>query len=245
MSTDPTTPAVNPAVPHHRVILASASPARHRLLTSAGIEVEVQSSGVDEDAVAASLGEAGPRQIALELARAKTRVVADDPPPLPGYRDEEPDRLVVIGCDSVLELPDVPEYRGRALGKPRDAQDARQRWRAMRGHSGLLHTGHCVIAQPCGAGPESAERQEISDTVTTRVHFAAEISDVEIDAYVATGEPLTLAGAFALDGLASAFIDGVDGDPSNVIGISLPLVRRLFARVGVQWPDLWAQTLRR
>ena len=134
-----------------------------------------------------------------------------------------PDALV-IGCDSVLELD------GAVHGKPADADEARARWRAMRGRSGVLHTGHCLV--DTGSGTEVARS---ADTV---VHFA-DLGDDEIDAYVATGEPLKVAGAFTLDGLGGAFVRGIEGDPHTVVGIGLPLLREMFAEVGVRWTDLW------
>lgn len=203
-----------------RVVLASASPARRRLLQSAGIDPEVIVSNVDEEALGSSWHT--PVEIALGLAVAKAadvsgRVVAEH-------------RALVIGCDSVLEVPTVPELAGRALGKPRDAADARLRWRLMGGHEGMLHTGHCVIDLPSGAQYLAA--------ATTTVEFA-ELSAREIDAYVASGEPLAVAGAFTLDGRGGAFVRRVDGDPANVIGLSLPLLRQLLVSAGVFWPSLW------
>ena len=133
--------------------------------------------------------------------------------------------LLVIGCDSVLEID------GEAHGKPRDASQAVERWRAMRGRSGFLHTGHCVH--------DMRVRRAVSRVGSTLVRFA-EPSDEEIDAYVATGEPLQVAGGFTIDGLGSAFVTGIDGDHHNVVGISVPLLRQMFAEMGVGWVTLWS-----
>jgi len=203
-------PLVQPLVP--RLVLASASPARLAVLRGAGLAPEVVVSGVDEDAVAVG---ASPGDYALLLAGLKARAVA-----------ERTDGTAwVIGCDSVLELD------GEAHGKPKTPEEARARWRRMRGRTGVLHTGHCVVAMPGGRDAEAV--------AATTVRFG-DVDDAEIDAYVATGEPLRVAGAFTLDGRGGAFVDGVDGDPHNVIGISLPLLRRLLAQLGVSWTDLWA-----
>jgi septum formation protein len=204
-----------------RLLLASASPARLRLLLSAGIEPLVMPADVDEGAVVraveADLGNLSPADAALVLARAKAEAVA-----------AAVSGLIVLGCDSVLELD------GAAHGKPGGPEEAAHRWRRMRGRSGVLHTGHWVIDK---RAPDSPSRGEVASTV---VHFA-EITDAEIDAYVATGEPLAVAGAFTIEGLGGAFIERVDGDPANVIGLSLPLLRRLLSDLGVSWPDLWTR----
>lgn len=192
-----------------RVVLASASPARLATLRSAGLEPDVVVSGVDESQVTT----AEPASLALELAVLKARAVAT------GIDD-----AVVIGCDSVLE------FDGAVHGKPTDAAEATARWRAMRGRSGVLHTGHCLVETRTGT-----ELARSSDTV---VHFA-DVSDEEIDAYVATGEPLRVAGAFTLDGLGGAFVTGIEGDPHTVVGIGLPLLRSMFEALGVRWTDLW------
>ncbi|WP_329564716.1 nucleoside triphosphate pyrophosphatase [Kitasatospora sp. NBC_01266] len=192
------------------LVLASASPARLGLLRQAGLAPRVIVSGVDEDALSA----ATPAELALVLAEAKAAVVAA----------ELTDGELVIGCDSVLELD------GQALGKPTDAADALARWRSMRGRSGVLRTGHCVI--------DTANGRQVSATASTTVHFA-EPDDAEIEAYVATGEPLHVAGAFTLDGLSAPFVAGIEGDHGNVIGLSLPLLRTLLADLGVRITDLW------
>ncbi|MCX3059391.1 nucleoside triphosphate pyrophosphatase [Streptomyces beihaiensis] len=195
-----------------RLILASKSPARLGLLRQAGFAPEVIVSGVDEDAVKAPT----PAELALALAEAKASVVAARP---------EAHGAVVIGCDSVLDLD------GRALGKPADAEEATARWKAMRGRAGTLQTGHCVY--------DTLSGRYASGTASTVVRFG-EPSDEEIAAYVATGEPLYVAGAFTLDGRSAPFIDGIDGDHGNVIGLSLPLLRRLLAELGVGITQLWA-----
>ncbi|MFF4502214.1 Maf family protein [Streptomyces sp. NPDC001401] len=198
--------------PRRRLILASQSPARLNLLRQAGLEPEVVVSGVDEDAVTAPT----PAELALALAEAKASVVA--------ARPDAHDALV-IGCDSVLELD------GEALGKPADAEEATARWKSMRGRAGILQTGHCVW--------DTANKRYASGTASTVVRFG-DPTDEEIAAYVASGEPLHVAGAFTLDGRSAPFIEGIDGDHGNVIGISLPLVRRLLAQLGVGITELWA-----
>lgn len=195
-----------------RLVLASKSPARLGLLRQAGFAPEVIVSGVDEDALSAPT----PAELALVLARAKTEAVA---------AREEAAQALVVGCDSVLELD------GRALGKPRDAEDAIARWKSMRGRSGVLQTGHCLIDTTTG--------RRASATAATTVRFG-EPTDAEIAAYVATGEPLHVAGAFTLDGRSAPFVDGIDGDHGNVIGLSLPLLRRLLNELDVPLTDLWA-----
>ncbi|MFF0446897.1 Maf family protein [Streptomyces sp. NPDC004609] len=199
-------------VPAPRLVLASASPARLRLLREAGFEPEVIVSGVDEDALSAPT----PAELALVLAEAKAAVVAARP---------EVTGALVIGCDSVLDMD------GDALGKPADAEEATARWKAMRGREGVLRTGHCVT--------DTATGRIASATASTTVRFG-EPTDDEIAAYVATGEPLQVAGAFTLSGLSGPFIEGIEGDHGNVIGISLPLLRALLAELGYSITDLWA-----
>ncbi|MER6787893.1 nucleoside triphosphate pyrophosphatase [Streptomyces sp. NPDC000658] len=195
-----------------RLVLASQSPARLNLLRQAGLAPEVIVSGVDEDAVTAPT----PAELALALAEAKASVVAARP---------DAKGALVIGCDSVLDLD------GAALGKPADAAEATARWKAMRGRAGTLQTGHCVY--------DTVSGRYTSATASTVVRFG-EPTDAEVAAYVASGEPLYVAGAFTLDGRSAPFIDGIEGDHGNVIGISLPLVRRLLARLGVGITELWA-----
>ena len=195
------------------LVLASQSPARLETLRRAGVEPVVIVSGVDED----QFGGLPPHELALQLAELKCAAVAG--------RDDLPDGALVLGCDSVLELD------GLALGKPDDADDATERWRAMRGRSGVLHTGHALR--------DTASGHVASATAATTVHFA-DVTDEEIAAYVATGEPLHVAGAFTVDGLGGAFVTGIEGDHHNVVGLSLPLLRELLAELGRSWVDLWA-----
>lgn len=194
------------------LVLASASPARLATLRSAGIDPQVIVSGVDES----RLDGLPPAELALQLAELKCAAVAT--------RDDLPSEALVLGCDSVLELD------GAALGKPASAADAVERWRAMRGRSGVLHTGHCLR--------EAASGRVAAATASTTVHFA-DVSDAEIAAYVATGEPLWVAGAFTIDGLGGAFVTGIEGDHHNVVGVSLPLLRDLVAELGHEWTGLW------
>lgn len=197
-----------------QLVLASASPARLATLRSAGFEPTVIVSGVDESQVSG----VPPAELALRLAQLKCRAVAG--------RDEVPADALVLGCDSVLELD------GEALGKPADAAEAVRRWEAMRGRSGVLHTGHCL--RDVGPGREAAA------TASTTVHFA-DVTDDEIAAYVATGEPLHVAGAFTVDGLGGGFVTGIEGDHHNVVGVSLPLLRGLVRELGRSWTGLWAR----
>ena len=195
-----------------QLVLASASPARLATLRSAGIEPVVIVSGVDESQVDGL----PPPELALQLAELKCSAVAE--------RADLPEDGLVLGCDSVLELD------GEAFGKPRDAEEAVARWHQMRGRSGVLHTGHSLR--------ETTSARVAAATASTTVHFA-DLSDDEITAYVATGEPLSVAGAFTVDGLGGAFVTGIEGDHHNVVGLSLPLVRELVAELGRAWTDLW------
>ncbi|WP_424212111.1 nucleoside triphosphate pyrophosphatase [Streptomyces sp. BI20] len=193
------------------LVLASASPARLGLLRQAGFAPHVIVSGFDEDSVVAD----SPAELALALAEAKAGVVAALP---------EAAGALVIGCDSVLELD------GEALGKPADAAEATARWKAMRGRAGVLRTGHCVV--------DAASGRRVSATASTTVRFG-EPTDEEVAAYVASGEPLHVAGAFTLDGRSAPFVEGIEGDHGNVIGLSLPLLRRLLGELGVSVTELW------
>lgn len=199
-----------------RLVLASASPARRQVLTRAGLNPEVIVSGVDESSAKAE----SPADLAGRLAELKARAVVE--------RLEVTGPTVVIGCDSVLELDGV------AHGKPHTAERATERWRAMRGRTGILHTGHHVVCHDEDLHPTAR-----TSVGSTKVTFA-DLSDAEIVAYVATGEPLGVAGSFTLDGFGGAFITGIEGDPANVLGISLPLLRQMLADAGVEWTSLWS-----
>ncbi|WP_239095293.1 Maf family protein [Planotetraspora silvatica] len=192
-----------------QLVLASASPARLDVLRGAGLDPKVIVSGFDEEAVVAD----SPERLCRALAEAKASVVA-----------RTLKSGIVIGCDSVLELDGV------AYGKPGSPKEVVDRWRAMRGRHGRLLTGHCVIDVEAG--------RVISEVGATVVRFGTP-TDEEISAYAASGEPLRVAGAFTLDGLGGWFIDGIDGDHGNVLGISLPLLRRLFGELGVSVTSLW------
>ena len=205
--------AASPGAP--RLVLASQSPARLATLRAAGLAPEVVVSGVDEDAVTLT----DPAELSLELARRKASAVASTLPAGDGA-------ALVVGCDSVLELD------GAAHGKPRSAAEASARWRSMRGRSGVLHTGHWVV--------DTGSGRAVGRGAATVVHFAV-LSDAEVEAYVASGEPLHVAGAFTLDGLGGAYVTGIEGDPHNVVGISLPLLRDLLGELGVAWHTLWAR----
>lgn len=196
----------------HVLVLASASPARRSLLRQAGFQPRIVVSGVDESAYSA----ASPKDLAQTLADAKATEVA---------RTLTIDgAAVVVGCDSVLELD------GQVYGKPADEADAMTRWKGMRGRSGVLHTGHCLFDTGTG--------RKVSATSSTTVHFGHP-DDEELAAYIATGEPLNVAGAFTLDGMAGPFIEGIEGDHGTVIGLSLPLLRRLLGRLGMRIMDFW------
>jgi septum formation protein len=207
-----------------RFVLASASPARLGLLRAAGVEPEVEVSGVDEEAVTGP-----PDELALLLAEHKARAVADRLAlaAAPGLQ-----RTLVLGCDSVLELDGV------AFGKPADATEAVQRWREMRGRTGVLHTGHCLVELRADHD-HRAEHRSLSRLASATVHFGRP-TDAEIEAYVATGEPLRVAGAFTLDRLGGWFVDGIEGDPGTVLGLSLPLLRALLRDLDVEVPRLWS-----
>ena len=203
-----------------RLVLASASPARLATLRAAGLDPEVVVSGIDESTVAAD----SVADLTGRLARLKAEAVATGLGP-------DPRTTVVIGCDSLLELD------GAAYGKPGSAAEAADRWRRMRGRSGVLHTGHHVVRR---AGSDADSRSAVASTT---VHFA-DLSDAEIQAYVATGEPLQVAGAFTVDGLGGPFVTAIEGDHHNVVGISLPLLRDLLADLDVAWPELWTSALK-
>lgn len=195
----------------HRLVLASASPARLRLLRDAGYDPEVIVSGADESIDAGT----EPRRAVAELAVRKAESVAGG--------IEEAD-VLVLGCDSMLEVDGV------AHGKPGTPEAARDAWLTRPGRSAELHTGHALIV--------TGRSRTIVHTASTVVHFAA-ITEIEIDAYIATGEPLGVAGGFTIDGRGASFIDRIEGDHSNVIGLSLPLLRRMLGEVDVQVAELW------
>ena len=226
-----------------RLVLASASPARRATLIAAGITPLVRVSTVNEDAVLAALpgGRAfsgtatTPADEVSALAAAKCldvcEALARNSTDLP---DGEP--VLVVGCDSMLEIG------GQMLGKPHTPEVARERIAAMRRSTATLWTGHCAaILAPASSAQDGATRvvtASVTRSASTLVHFG-DISDAEIDAYVATGEPLHVAGSFTVDGLGGPFIEGVTGDYHSVVGISLPLLRAMATELGVFWPDLW------
>ncbi len=196
-----------------RLVLASASPARVALLRAAGLAPDVVVSGEAEDGVS---GLSAP-DLARTLAERKASAVA-------GRIATRDDAALVVGCDSVLD------FGGEVRGKPASAEEATAWWRSYRGRSGTLVTGHAVVE--AGTGRRAVG---VAETV---VRFG-DPTDAEIAAYVATGEPLAVAGGFTLDGYAAPFVDGIDGDHGTVLGLSLPLLRRLLADLGVGVTDLW------
>ena len=206
-----------------RLVLASTSPARLSLLRAGGIEPITIAPGVDEEAVAAraeSMGLIGsPQDLVLILAKAKAEAVVAHP---------HAQNALIIGCDSALE------FNGKTLGKPHEAAVAKARWRDLRGNFGTLHSGHWLIDNRSGVTMPPATGK----TSSTKVHFA-NISDSEIDAYVATGEPLQVAGAFTIDGLGGAFLSSIEGDTHTVIGLSLPTLRELSHVLGVEYTSYW------
>ena len=205
-----------------RVVLASASPGRRKVLRQAGIDPLIVVSGVDEDAVIATMGpDAAPHEVTAALATAKAKRAVE----LLDFAVAED--AVVIGCDSMLLVG------GFLRGKPESAAVARRQWHEMAGGSGQLYTGHCAIRLSGGETMFTG-----SETTVTTVHFATP-SAHELDTYIDTGEPLQVAGGFTLDGLSGWFIDAVEGDPSTVIGIGLPVTRRLLERAGLSIPTLW------
>ncbi|MGO4956006.1 Maf family protein [Luteococcus sp. Sow4_B9] len=198
-----------------QLILASSSPARLQTLRGAGIDPEVLVPDADESSVTA----AGPSSLTAELARLKATTVLEQL-----HHREAP--WAMVACDSMLELDQ------RAWGKPADEAAAVELWRRMRGRTALLHTGHHVVVNRDG------QLRQVNRVATTIVKFA-DLTDAEIDAYVATGEPVRVAGGFAIDGLGGAFITRIDGDPYNVVGISLPLLRQMLFDLGVAWHTMW------
>jgi septum formation protein len=203
----------NPLMSKRRIILASASPSRKRLLESAGISPEVLVSGVDEEDPA--LLALKPSEMVVALAIMKAHTVRNTFP--------VGDNALVIGCDSTFEC------EGANLGKPLTRDAAIARAKSMRGKSGYLHTGHSVI--------DTAQDIEVSDISTSKVSFV-EMTDREIEDYVDSGEPLQVAGGFTLDGRSAPFISHIDGDPSGIIGLSLPTLRKIMINLGLEWGDL-------
>ncbi len=206
-----------------RLVLASTSPARLSLLRAGGIEPITISPGVDEEAVGAKAQAMGligsPQDLVLLLAKAKAEAVVSHP---------DAQNAIIIGCDSALE------FGGKTLGKPHEAEVAIARWKELRGNSGTLHSGHWLIDNRNGETMPPATGK----TSSTIVHFA-DITDAEIDAYVATGEPLKVAGAFTVDSLGGAFISRIEGDTHTVIGLSLPTLRDLVRVLGVEYTSFW------
>lgn len=202
-----------------RLYLASTSPARLATLRAAGIEPVTISPGVDEEAAVAAAGPLSAPDMVMLLARLKAEAVATARDDLDG---------LVLGGDSAFEIG------GAVHGKPHLPEVARERWRAQRGGSGVLHSGHWLIdARRGGTG------RAVGAPAQARVHFAGDIDDAEIDAYVATGEPLQVAGAFTIDARGAAFIERIEGDPHAVVGLSVPLLRTLVRELGVEWTALW------
>jgi septum formation protein len=194
-----------------KVILASASPSRKRLLDSCGISAEVIVSGVNEEDP--KLTALAPREMVIALAILKAHTI----------KSQVGSEHLIIGCDSTFE------FQGRSLGKPLTEELATARCKELRGNFGYLHTGHCII--------DTKQGIEISDVSTSKVFFA-DMSDEEISGYVASGEPLNVAGGFTLDGLSAPFISRIEGDPSGIIGLSLPLLRRVINSLGLSWNSI-------
>jgi septum formation protein len=201
-------PSINPII-----VLASQSRSRRRLLESAGLSPKIIISNVDEETD--FFNSMAPSDMVIALAITKAHTV----------REQIDFPAIIIGCDSTFE------FEGKSLGKPGTPEIAIERAQRVRGNSGLLHTGHCII--------DTSKDREISDRVTTRVNFA-DISDEEIIDYVATEEPLHVAGGFTLDGFSSPFITSIEGDYTNVVGISMPFLRKACAQLGYSWPQVKA-----
>lgn len=202
-----------------RLYLASTSPARLATLRAVGIEPVTMPSHVDEDAAIAGAGPLTAAETVQLLARLKAEAVAESGAVFDG---------VILGGDSAFELDGV------VYGKPHLPEVARERWRAQRGRSGILHSGHWLIDARSGIIGRS-----VGGVAAAEVRFADDVTDDEIDAYIATGEPLEVAGAFTIDAKGAGFITGVVGDPHAVVGLSVPLLRRLVRELGIAWPDLW------
>lgn len=210
------------------LVLASQSPGRARILADAGIGFEAIVSAVDEEAAVAEAterlgGELDPQSMALLLARTKAEAVASL---------EATDGAVVLGCDSVFELDGVP------YGKPYTPEVAIERWQSMRGRTGILHTGHWLVDNRSTEEDDGGTGATLGTVASASVTFA-EVTDAEIEAYVATGEPLPCAGGFTIDGRGSAFITGIEGDPHTVVGLSVSTLRTLLASADLTIMDLW------
>ncbi len=193
------------------VVLASQSASRRRLLESAGLKPKIMVSHVDEETP--FFNSLSPTDMVIALAITKAHTI----------RDQIDYPAIIIGCDSTFE------FEGESLGKPGDPTIAKERASRVRGNSGYLHTGHCII--------DTARDIEISDRVTTKVTFS-DMTDDEIDDYVASGEPLHVAGGFTLDGFSSPFIPSIEGDYTNVVGISMPFLRKAMKQLGYSWPEV-------
>jgi len=194
-----------------RIVLASASVSRRRLLESAGLKPTIMVSHVDEETDFFNAMTPADMVIALAITKAHT------------IREQIDFPAIIIGCDSTFE------FDSQSLGKPATAEIAIERASRVRGNTGLLHTGHCII--------DTTKDKEISSIVTTKVSFD-NMTDAEIADYVATGEPLHVAGGFTLDGFSSPFIPSIEGDYTNVVGISMPFVRKAFEQLGYSWPEV-------
>ena len=193
------------------VVLASQSTSRRRLLESAGLKPKIMVSHVDEETP--FFNSLAPADMVIALAITKAHTI----------RDQIDFPAIIIGCDSTFE------FQGESLGKPGEPAISKERASRVRGNSGYLHTGHCVI--------DTAKDIEISDRVTTKVTFS-DMTDEEIDDYVASGEPLHVAGGFTLDGFSSHFIPSIEGDYTNVVGISMPFLRKAMNQLGYSWPEV-------
>lgn len=221
-------------------VLASASPSRLRILEHAGVDPLVRHPEVDEERLQASLPEGTPHvRVVEELARAKARDVLDREGRTlaADARALGAESLVVLGCDSMLLVD------GHLEGKPHTYDRAMERWKKMRGRHGVLLTGHSLIVADLSDDDDLAVTAEASDTSDTTVHFGAP-SEADLDVYLRTGEPLECAGAFTIESLGGWFIDRIEGDPSSVIGLSLPLVRRLLEGAGLDAHRVWRPELR-